>query len=62
MMNKTPKTVTKMIANWKTEDHKIVGTLTGESHEIRGTMTEEDVQSIADTVSHIINNLPTGDA
>jgi hypothetical protein len=28
MMDKTPKTVTKMIANWKTEDHKIVGTLT----------------------------------
>jgi hypothetical protein len=61
MMDTTTKTVTQTVTRWGSQSPSAV-TVAGENHKIMGTMTEEDAQSIADTVSHIVANLPTGNA
>jgi hypothetical protein len=59
MSDKTTKTVTQTITRWGLQSPSAV-TVAGESHRIMEPMTEEDAKSIADTVSHIVGNLPTG--
>jgi hypothetical protein len=61
MMQTTTKTVTQTVTRWGSQSPSAV-TVAEENHKIMGTMTEEDAQSIADTVSRIVANLPTGNA
>jgi hypothetical protein len=61
MMDTTTKTVTQTVTRWGSQSPSAV-TVAAENHKVMGTMTEEDAQSIADTVSHIVANLSTGNA